>query len=58
MYDFFSNLINHTWQTGQNAPGDQSYIVTGCVVLIVLLTIFVAKMFSQWLSYILNIYRH
>lgn len=58
MYDFFSGLIGHQWVTGQNAPGDQSYIVTGCVVLIVLLTIFVCKMFVNWLAYTLNIYRH
>ena len=58
MYDFFSGLIGHQWQTGTGAPGDQSYIVTGCVVLIVLLTIFVCKMFVSWLAYTLNIYRH
>lgn len=58
MYDFFSNLINHQWQTGTGAPGDQSYLVTGCVVLIVLLTVFVGKLFYSWLSYVLNFFRH
>ena len=58
MYDFFSQLIDHQWQTGQYADGAQSYIVTGSVVLIVLLTIFVSKLFVSWLSYVLNIFRH
>lgn len=58
MYDFFSGLINHTWQTGQYVDGAQSYIVTGCVVLIVLLTVFMCKMFKEWLAYVLNIFRH
>ena len=58
MYDFFSRIINHSWQTGQYADGAQSYIVTACCVLIVLLTIFVLKLFSSWLSYVLNVYRH
>ena len=50
MYDFFSRIINHSWLTGQYADGAQSYIVTACCVLIVLLTIFVLKLFSSWLS--------
>lgn len=58
MYDFFSSLISHQWQTGTGADGAQSYIVTGCVVLIVLMTIFVSKLFVSWLSYVLNIFRH
>lgn len=58
MYDFFSSLISHQWQSGTGAPGDQSYIVTGCVVLIVLLTVFTLKLFVSWLSYVLNIFRH
>lgn len=58
MYDFFSNLINHQWQTGTGADGAQTYIVTGCVVLIVMLTVFVSKLFYSWLSYVLNFFRH
>lgn len=56
MYDFFLNLINHQWD--YNNPGPQSYIYTGCVVLIILLTVFTLKLFVQWLSYVLNIFRH
>lgn len=56
MYDFFYNLIGHQWvQTGDQM---QSYIVTGCVVLICLLTVFTLKLFASWLSYVLNIFRH
>lgn len=56
MYDFFINLIGHQWD--YNAPSYQGYVYTGCVVLICLLTVFVAKLFVSWLSYVLNIFRH
>lgn len=57
MYDFFSQLINHQWET-QYADGSQTYIVTACCVLIVLLSVFTLKLFSTLLSYVLNIFRH
>lgn len=56
MYDFFINLINHQWD--YNNPGPQSYIYTACVVLIIMLTVFVAKLFYSWLAYVLNFFRH
>lgn len=42
MYSIIQSFINHTWVTGSNAPGDQTYIMAfSLIVMVVMLVVIV-----------------
>lgn len=47
MYDLIKNLIDHTWQSGTTASGDQQYVYYITGALIIILTVVVIDMIFQ-----------
>lgn len=53
MYDLISQLINHEWIT-QYAPGDQTYIMVGCILLICTLLFYFLDLILGFIFKIVN----
>ena len=53
MYDILSNLIDHEW-ISQYAPGDQTYIVVGALLLIIFLVIYFLDLIMGFIFKIIN----
>lgn len=54
MYDLISQLINHNWITGTNTPGDQTYIMVGCILLICTLLFYFLDLILGFIFKIVN----
>lgn len=49
MYNIIYQIIDHVYQTGNTATGDQQYIYYGCISLILLLTIWILDRISVFI---------
>ena len=57
MYQYIQNLINHVWQTGSGAPGDQTYIYAICTILTPLCLLILYDLFSRVIYSIFTIFK-
>lgn len=54
MYDIIEGLIDHVWQTGTYASGDQNYIMVGCILLICVLVFYFLDLILGFIFKIVN----
>lgn len=39
MYDIIRNFVNHTWITGTNVPGEQTYVYVFALIISVVMLV-------------------
>lgn len=56
MYDILNSLVGHTWIT-TNAPGNQTYLYVGALLLIITLVFYFLDLIIGMIFKIINLHR-
>lgn len=57
MYNLISQLINHSWISGTNTPGDQTYIMVASILVICVLLFYFLDLILGFIFKIINFNR-